>query len=271
MSPWLKSTSKPRPRLNAPKPAPMETEETIYRPGGLDCNVPSWKAIAHSRTGSTSSSEVPFDYIISPSESVTGILRNQNRPADDLLMPMREVFLNRFSVLVSLMLCQSLSSVILQKYSKLLTEHHEVTLFLTMLVGAGGNAGNQVAVTVIRGIATERIDTKEIWKGHGLVLGWGTVVIRETLIGFMLAFALCFIAYFRVILFVDAGPIANAIAFSVCIACCVIVLVSAAVGALLPLGLLAIGMDPAHAGPAVQVIMDVFGVYATCVIARAIL
>ena len=38
-----------------------------------------------------------------------------------------------------------------------LQEHLVVTLFLTMLVGAGGNAGNQSAIKVIRGLATGSI------------------------------------------------------------------------------------------------------------------
>lgn len=33
-------------------------------------------------------------------------------------------------------------------------EHIVVTLFLTMLVGAGGNAGNQSAIKVIRGLVS---------------------------------------------------------------------------------------------------------------------
>jgi Mg/Co/Ni transporter MgtE len=35
-----------------------------------------------------------------------------------------------------------------------LQEHIVVTLFLTMLVGAGGNAGNQSAIKVIRGLVS---------------------------------------------------------------------------------------------------------------------
>lgn len=33
-------------------------------------------------------------------------------------------------------------------------DHIVVTLFLTMLVGAGGNAGNQSAIKVIRGLVS---------------------------------------------------------------------------------------------------------------------
>lgn len=46
--------------------------------------------------------------------------------------------------LVGLLILQSSSSFVLDKYQDLIREHLVVTLFLTMLVGAGGNAGNQV-------------------------------------------------------------------------------------------------------------------------------
>jgi Mg/Co/Ni transporter MgtE len=56
--------------------------------------------------------------------------------------------------LLGLLVLQSSSSFVLDRYEGLLREHIFVTLFLTMLVGAGGNAGNQSAIKVIRGLAT---------------------------------------------------------------------------------------------------------------------
>jgi hypothetical protein len=59
--------------------------------------------------------------------------------------------------LVGLLILQSSSSFVLDKYQDLIRDHLVVTLFLTMLVGAGGNAGNQSAIKVIRGMATGSI------------------------------------------------------------------------------------------------------------------
>ena len=47
-----------------------------------------------------------------------------------------------------------MSSFVLDSYQELLRNHLVVTLFLTMLVGAGGNAGNQSAIKVIRGLVS---------------------------------------------------------------------------------------------------------------------
>ena len=43
--------------------------------------------------------------------------------------------------LLGLLILQSTSSLVLDQYQQLLKDHLVVTLFLTMLVGAGGNAG----------------------------------------------------------------------------------------------------------------------------------
>ena len=49
---------------------------------------------------------------------------------------------------------QSTSSFVLESYQQLIKENLVVTVFLTMLVGAGGNAGNQSAIKVIRGLVS---------------------------------------------------------------------------------------------------------------------
>lgn len=55
---------------------------------------------------------------------------------------------------MGLLIIQSTSSFVLNQYEDLLRDHIVVTLFLTMLVGAGGNAGNQSAIKVIRALVS---------------------------------------------------------------------------------------------------------------------
>ena len=59
--------------------------------------------------------------------------------------------------LLGLLVLQSMSSVVLEHYEQLIKDHLVVTLFLTMLVGAGGNAGNQSAIKVIRGLVSSQL------------------------------------------------------------------------------------------------------------------
>ena len=54
--------------------------------------------------------------------------------------------------LVGLLALQSCSGFILSRNELLLQDHPVIIYFLTMLVGAGGNAGNQASVRVIRGL-----------------------------------------------------------------------------------------------------------------------
>ena len=64
-------------------------------------------------------------------------------------------------VLFVLLLLQSLSGFVLQEFRDNILSGNAyalMSLFLTMLVGAGGNAGNQSAVFVIRNLATGAAD-----------------------------------------------------------------------------------------------------------------
>ena len=57
-----------------------------------------------------------------------------------------EAVCDRAGWLVGLLILQSLSSFIIKRNESLLTHHGVIVQFLTMLVGAGGNAGNQATV-----------------------------------------------------------------------------------------------------------------------------
>lgn len=57
-----------------------------------------------------------------------------------------EALRDRAYWLVGLLLLQSFSGIILSRNEALLADHPVIIYFLTMLVGAGGNAGNQASV-----------------------------------------------------------------------------------------------------------------------------
>jgi Mg/Co/Ni transporter MgtE len=177
---------------------------------------------------------------------------------------------------VVLMLLQSASSFILDYFQELLKQNVVITLFLTMLVGAGGNAGNQCAVHVIRGLATKQISGSRevVWK----------LLVSELLAGGLTAAVMCFIAFFRVrgMSFLLEAPtslmetgmnveIAHTDAIAIAGSLFIIVLSSTVIGTLLPLGMFCVGLDPAHAGPSIQVVMDVMGVAITCLVCRTML
>jgi Mg/Co/Ni transporter MgtE len=67
--------------------------------------------------------------------------------------PFKDQIKERSCWLIGLLFLQSMSSFIIQYNEQFLADNMVLVQFLTMLVGAGGNAGNQAAVRVIRCLA----------------------------------------------------------------------------------------------------------------------
>ncbi|KAF8065428.1 MgtE [Scenedesmus sp. PABB004] len=174
-------------------------------------------------------------------------------------LPVWDEAVTRGRWLVGLLLLQSASSVVLDSYQDLLRDHLVVTLFLTMLVGAGGNAGNQSAIKVIRGLATGSITTS-----------WAS--IRATLteqveVSLLLGGGLSAAGFARV--YVTTQSLVNAAAISLSLLA--IVIASVLLGSALPFVLARAGVDPANAGTSIQVLMDIIGVAITCATCQAVL
>ena len=70
--------------------------------------------------------------------------------------PTWQLVRQRIPWLIGLLLLQSFSSMILLQYNSMISNYAIITLFLTMLIGTGGNAGNQSATLVIRGLKIGR-------------------------------------------------------------------------------------------------------------------
>jgi len=162
------------------------------------------------------------------------------------------VLQERVGVLAILMVFQSASGMILSRFEDMLQKHVVVTLFLTMLVGAGGNAGNQSTVNIIRGLATGQVNNSNA----------RSVVLVEAKLGLALGLVLAMLAWARVM--ITAGDTVSAMAIGASVF--FIVATSTIVGAALPILLHRSGLDAAHAGPAIQVLMDIVGVTITCLI-----
>ena len=71
----------------------------------------------------------------------------------ELTLSFVEALKSRANWLEGLLALQSCSGFILGRNEIILQDHPVIVYFLTILVGAGGNAGNQAGVRVIRGLA----------------------------------------------------------------------------------------------------------------------
>jgi len=170
-----------------------------------------------------------------------------------------EVYL-RGQWLLGLLVLQSTSSFVLEANQDLIKDHLIITLFLTMLVGAGGNAGNQSAILVIRGLATKEMEaTGDSFR---------KVMVQQGSVGLLLGLGLSLGGFVRVYL-TDDGNIADSAAIALSLF--VIVTSSVVAGAALPFGLAYAGLDPANAGTTIQVVMDIMGVTVTCIVCYLIL
>lgn len=205
------------------------------------------------------------------------------------------VVYRRLSVLVSLLLLQSMSQFVLEAFEDVVQANIVIPLFLTMLVGAGGNAGNQSAVRAIAMLAKGEINGSRL--AHVL-----PVIKRECVIGFICAAVLSTIGALRVFMHqvmrksggaadTDAAALATVVnsaaapagyqppqqagiavtVFAISASLFMIVFLSAAIGVVLPFLFLKFGSNAENAAPAIQVIMDVLGVFLTCVVCWVLL
>lgn len=176
-------------------------------------------------------------------------------------------FWHRAGWLVLLLVFQSMSSVILKHFELLIQSHPVVIYFLTMLVGAGGNAGCQSTVLVVRRLALAAArrgkDRDSADQRHSM--RW--MVGSEISVGTRLAVVLFCASFFRCIMFGVKGSECLA----VCLSMLVIVFTSTILGAALPLLLNKLHVDPAHAGATIQVVMDISGVTLTCIVSCLVL
>lgn len=156
--------------------------------------------------------------------------------------------------LLFLLVLQSCSSFVLSSNEALIQDNVIITLYLTMLVGAGGNAGNQSAIEVITGLATGAIEYN--------AESFGKTVSKQLRVGALLGFFLGAGSFARV--YVTNRDVIGSFAIST--ACFSIVVCSTIVGGALPYVLIFCGQEPANAGSSVQVCMDVLGVTITCLV-----
>lgn len=182
-----------------------------------------------------------------------------------LATPISHLVWQRLSVLISLLLLQSLSQFVLEAYEGLIAANVVVPLFLTMLVGAGGNAGNQAAVHAITGLVTGDL------KPHH----FATLVKREFLVGLVSSACLFFIGFIRVFLYysneeVQPTPVLVTV-FAISLSLFFIVLASVVLGSALPFLLRWLRFDVEHAAPMIQVMMDIFGVLISCIVCSVFL
>jgi magnesium transporter len=173
--------------------------------------------------------------------------------------PFWKLIWQRSAWLAPLLLFQSVSSFVLSRYQFLLANFTILIFFINMLIGTGGNAGNQSGALVIRGLATGEINRKNSLK----------LFFREFKASIIISIILALISFVRVC-YTPGSTIPAAIAISISLS--LIVIVSMSIGTLLPIIFERLNIDPAHsAAPFLATLMDIIGIIIYCTVSAKIL
>ena len=79
-------------------------------------------------------------------------------------LSLRTIYWQRVRILVPLLLLQSVSGMILEGFNEMLDKHLCIAIFLPMIIGSGGNAGNQPGVMVTQALSEGQIERAVLWK-----------------------------------------------------------------------------------------------------------
>lgn len=161
------------------------------------------------------------------------------------------IWKNRIPWLILLMITSTFTSQIITSFEGKLQSCVVLTAFIPMIMGSGGNAGGQTSVTIIRGLAIEEINLRDVFK----------ILFKELRVSLLCGVALG-IATFGKMLLIDNlmlgnGDVTVDIAAVVSFTLIVTIIVAKLVGCLLPLLAKRLGLDPAvMASPFITTIVD---------------
>lgn len=143
-----------------------------------------------------------------------------------------------------------------------LAKYTYLAAFIPVIMGMGGNIGTQSSTIVVRGLATGKINTRDLW----------SVVLKELTIGLILG---CVYGLFIGIVAKAkfyAEPMSFKLAVAVGLAVLASMTVAALVGSLVPMLFEKANIDPAVAtGPFVTTSVDIVSVYCYFMIATLLL
>ena len=150
---------------------------------------------------------------------------------------------NRIVWLLVLMLSSIVTGKIITNYENAFAAVPLLVSFIPMLMDTGGNCGSQASTMVIRALATDELEPKDIFKAL-----W-----KEARIGFLCGGTLAIVNGLRIFIQYDDGGIALVIGITLFVTA----ILSKSLGCILPMIAKACGLDPAYmASPLITTIVD---------------
>lgn len=150
---------------------------------------------------------------------------------------------SRFPWLLFLMLSATLSGLVLGHFETALVAMPILNTFVPMLTGTGGNCGSQSSTLIIRGLATDEIEFRDILK----------VIFKELRVAALVGAMLALVNGIRIVI-MYSNPM---LAFTLGITLLCTVVLAKTIGCTLPLIAKKCGLDPAlMAAPLITTLVD---------------
>ena len=177
-----------------------------------------------------------------------------------------ELFMHRIPWLLILMVSATFTGMIITSFEDALSAQVALTAFIPMLMGTGGNSGNQSSATIIRALSLGELEFRDILQ----------VIWKEIRTAVLCGIALAVVCFAKIWL-IDGMLFGNEnitvmVDLVVCLAMAVTVVVAKMMGALLPMIAKAVNVDPAvMAGPFISSIVDALSLLVYFMFAKALL
>ncbi len=156
------------------------------------------------------------------------------------------LYVKRITWLSILLVAGFISSTIISSFEATLDSVIALAFFIPILIDSGGNTATQSATLIIRAISTGDLTLRK----------WFRVAKKELLTGLLLGVSLGVLLFLRSLLFKDGYPLALTLGLSIIS----VVLLANLVGAILPIILTKMKLDPAViSSPLLTTIIDAAG------------
>ena len=154
---------------------------------------------------------------------------------------------NRIGWLLLLMLSATITGTILTHFEDAISALPILVAFIPMLMDTGGNCGSQTSTLIIRGLATDEIEVKDIFK----------VIWKEFRVAILVGIILSVVNGARIVLQYHNPVIAIVVGFTlICI-----VIASKFIGGTLPIIAKKLNLDPAlMSAPIISTIVDIISI-----------
>lgn len=154
---------------------------------------------------------------------------------------------NRIIWLLVLMLSAAITGGIITNYENAFAAVPLLVAFIPMIMDTGGNCGSQSSTLIIRGLATDELELKDIFK----------ILWKEIRIAVVVGITLTIINGLRIFVQYKSAQLAITVGLSITVT----VILSKTVGCLLPLLAKKLKLDPAiMAAPLITTIVDILSI-----------